>query len=538
MRIKRIKLKNYKRFRDLTIELGDNPKRIVALVGPNGCGKSSVFDALLYVNNCFNMLGKTGEKGNSYHSLVKNNQMTMDNIDILFDEGKYVDVREKRYKEKTHNTIFSFRSSFRFNGELNVRDVKAVSDILNNDYGASTAADLDERIEENYRRLSIKYNNYLNEMDCKPSEAKSVIIGELNESIEKCLGLTIDNLGNIESGRGSFYFKKDDFDEPFEYNVLSSGEKEVVDIILDLYIRKDSFVNSIYIIDEPELHLNTKIQRTLLQEINKMVPNNCQIWIATHSIGFLRSMQDDFNNETQIIEFKEENKWASDSYVLRPIVKNRSNWIRIFETALDDLSGLLSPKRIIYCEGRYVPSIKGEEQGLDAIVYNIIFGERYSDTLFVSSGGNTELDKFSQIAVLVLSKALSNVEILVLKDRDIYSNCKATIEQRELYLSNHPTNHRVLKRFEIENYLYDKEVLGKFCHINNLTFNESDYEKYVTDINNQQVKDITGKIKKICSFEKSMSSKNFKIELARVIEPSMNVYKELEKVIFGNQAEC
>jgi len=45
MRIKNIRLKEFKRFDDLTIELGDNPKKIIALVGPNGCGKSSIFDA-------------------------------------------------------------------------------------------------------------------------------------------------------------------------------------------------------------------------------------------------------------------------------------------------------------------------------------------------------------------------------------------------------------------------------------------------------------------------------------------------------------
>ena len=44
MYIKKIRLVDYKRFHDLTIDLGDNPKRIVALVGPNGCGKSSIFD--------------------------------------------------------------------------------------------------------------------------------------------------------------------------------------------------------------------------------------------------------------------------------------------------------------------------------------------------------------------------------------------------------------------------------------------------------------------------------------------------------------
>ncbi len=49
MLITKLRLKNgYKRFHDLTIDLGETPARIVALVGPNGCGKSSVLDGLLY----------------------------------------------------------------------------------------------------------------------------------------------------------------------------------------------------------------------------------------------------------------------------------------------------------------------------------------------------------------------------------------------------------------------------------------------------------------------------------------------------------
>jgi len=53
MFIKSISMKDFKRFHNLTIDLGDKPKRIVALVGPNGCGKSSVFDAMLYMSNYY-----------------------------------------------------------------------------------------------------------------------------------------------------------------------------------------------------------------------------------------------------------------------------------------------------------------------------------------------------------------------------------------------------------------------------------------------------------------------------------------------------
>lgn len=319
---------------------------------------------------------------------------------------------------------------------------------------------------------------------------------------------------------------------PFEYNVLSAGEKEVVDILLDLYLRKDEYTDSIYIIDEPELHLNTAIQRKLLIEINKMIPDNCQIWVATHSIGFLRALQDELNDMSQIIEFKEENKWASQAYTLVPMVKSRNNWRNLFATALDDLTGLVSPKRIVYCEGRAEPTRTGEERGFDAEVFNSIFGEKYPDTLFISSGGNTELDQRSEIAISILSKVFSDVEILVLKDRDMASGKETTEEDRQMYLSNNPENHRVLNRFEIENYLYDKEVLKKYCEENGKIFDEAAYDSFVTDIINQHVKDSTGRIRNFCGIVGSINAEVFKKNLAKVIDSSMQVYNELERVIF------
>ncbi|MHB1688982.1 MAG: AAA family ATPase [Ignavibacteriaceae bacterium] len=533
MLIKKIQLKNgYKRFHDLTIDLGNDPKRIIALIGPNGCGKSSVFDGMLFLTSAYNQIGNKGVKDYTYHSMTKNPNYNQQNVIIDFIEGNIGSIWNKRMPNGNGNTIFSFRSPYRYNSNLKVTQSQSLRELRLNNYGASTTIDVDDKMEENYRRLLVKYNKFLNDSDCKPSEAKVKIIGDLNQAIKNCLDLEIESLGDIEANEGTIYFKKPDHPARFDFNVLSSGEKEVVDILLDIYLRKEEYNDSIYLIDEPELHINTSIQKSLLIEINKLVPQNCQIWVATHSIGFLRALQEELNSDSQIIEFKQSINWASEPQILVPIKKSRSNWKSIFSIALDDLVELVSPKRIIYCEGKDKPGSDGVDKGFDAKVFNNIFAEEYSDTLFISSGGNTELDQRSEIAISILSKVFSNVEILVLKDRDMSSGRSNTENDRRIYLETNPPNHRVLKRWEIENYLFDKEVLKKYCASNELNFAEEEYDKFVFDIINQNLKDETGRIKNFCNITTSINAEYFKLALSNIITNSMTIYLELEDCIF------
>ena len=284
-------------------------------------------------------------------------------------------------------------------------------------------------MEMNYRRLQAKYSKYRDENDIKPSEARAHIIGELNRALSNCLDLIISSLGEVQSGQGTLYFEKSDQTDPFEFNVLSAGEKEVVDILLDLYLRQDDYNDTVFLIDEPELHINTAIQRKLLIEINKLVGVNCQIWVATHSIGLLRALQDELKEDCQVIYFEPGTDFARSAHTLSPIEKTRHNWIRIFETALDDLTGLVSPKRLVYCEGK-ADTKRGEECGVDAQAYNNIFCNDYHDTLFVSSGGNTELQQRSEIALRILMKVFRDIEILVLVDRDFASDMRMTLKKQ------------------------------------------------------------------------------------------------------------
>ncbi len=537
MLIKSIRLKNgYKRFKDLTIDLGDTPSRIVALVGPNGCGKSSVFDGMLFVQNAYTgQLGETGQQDSLYHSLNQQPNYSYQNVEISFTDGSFREVFDNKRIDGKEKTIFSFRSPYRYNSKVKVAETRAINEIRLNNYGASTTNALDGKMETNYRRLQAKYAKYRDENDFRPSEAKDHIVGELNSALSNCLDLEISSLGEIQSGKGTIYFTKPDQPDPFEFNVLSAGEKEVVDILLDLYLRRDDYDDTVFLVDEPELHINTAIQKKLLIEIDKFVGGNCQIWVATHSIGFLRALQDDLRDDCQIVYFEPGAEFATSSHVLRPIAKTRQNWLNIFQTALDDLAGLISPNRLVFCEGKAEPG-NGEEKGLDARVYNNIFGEVHNDTLFVSSGGNTEPQQRSEIAFAVLMKVFKGMEIIVLVDRDFASGKQTDANDREVYLSNNPDNHRVLKRWELENYLYDIEVLKKYSAEHGLMFDESAYNRHVRDIVNDHVKDKTGIIKNICGVTGNINAELFKIELSKCITPDMSVYKELHDCIFSAES--
>lgn len=533
MHIKRVRLKNgYKRFRDLTIDLGEKPARIVALVGPNGSGKSSVLDGLLYHQMAHEPIGETGRRAPTYHSMDANTSFEYHNIEIDFVDGSYSQIRAILAKVGKPNTVFSFRSPYRYNNHIKINEIRPTGAISGNGYGASDASSLDSKMENNYRRLQAMVNHYMQEKDIKPSEARSKIIGELNSSIKKCLDLEISSVGNVEADKGTLYFKKTDHPREFEFNVLSSGEKEVIDLLLDLYLRREDFDDTVFLIDEPELHINTSIQSNLLTEIDRLVGEKCQIWLTTHSIGFLRALQTQMKDKCQIIQFKSDYNLATTPYILTPMKATVAAWRELFAVALDDLATLVSPKRIIYCEGRDRPGTGGAERGMDAQALNAIFAEDYPDALFISSGGNTELDQRSAIAITLLSKVLPGVEVLVFKDRDMASGKVTDENDRQIYLKNHPSNHRVMKRFELENYLYDKEVLKAYCDANILTFDETAYDAFVKDIINQNIKDETGRIKNICGINVNVNPEKFKLSLSEYLTKDMAAYTELRDCIF------
>ena len=50
MNVSELHLRNFKRFTDLKIDLSACPAKLVLLIGANGSGKSSIFDAIEYLS--------------------------------------------------------------------------------------------------------------------------------------------------------------------------------------------------------------------------------------------------------------------------------------------------------------------------------------------------------------------------------------------------------------------------------------------------------------------------------------------------------
>lgn len=514
MKIKQINLKDFKRFTDLTVDLGDNPKKIVALVGPNGCGKSSIFDAFFEKLRDFKGLRDTPTEkffSKNYYSLDPEKEKKK------YNKNESIKIIRDGESNNFDKKSFYIRTPYRITSRLDIKNIKSLPEVLDDTESPGSSYGIDSRLQQNYERLLGNFFSDVYGQSITGEDWVNQNMKKINDILKNVLDIKISYLGDPTKNKGQLYFEKGT-EKNFPFENLSSGEKEVVDIIIDLLIKNEQFNETIYAIDEPELHLNTKIQRRLLIEIDKLIPDNCQLWVATHSVGFLRAIQKDLGDKSCVLDFSEKD-YFSNREIISPMKLNRKNWKRIFETALEDLTGLLSPEKIIYCEGRRDLGSDGEELGLDAKIYNNIFEEEYSEVLFISSGGNKEVDKNSEIALNILSKAFEDVKLFLLKDRD-----DLTDEERSIWLREN-NNRRMLKKREVENYIFDKEIIMKAfpCVLSD------DYDKIINDIN-ADIKNQAGNLKQLCGFSNNVE--DFKLYLSNYISSDTNTYKELKSVIF------
>jgi len=255
---------------------------------------------------------------------------------------------------------------------------------------------------------------------------------------------------------GTFSFAKG-VTSKFSYKNLSGGEKAAFDLLLDFIVKKSTFDDTVYVIDEPEAHMNTRLQGALLGELYNLVPDGSQLWISTHSIGMMRHARKLHQQDPSKVVFLDfEGHDFDKPTTVSPAVPSRAFWERVLKVALDDLADLVSPSQVVICEGNPKTPIGGKNEEHDARCYNSIFEAEFPDTKFISGGNSHEVAADRLRFASVFGNVVSGITVKRLIDGDDHSP-EDKIEFRKEGIN-------ALTRRHIESYLFDDEILSALCN--------------------------------------------------------------------------
>ncbi len=453
MKIKSIQLKNFKRFTDLTLENISEQAKLVLLIGANGSGKSSLFDAFNYFQTQKNNIAPRGEVAEYYQKGSAIGEISFDTSN-----GKiHCSVGLQMVVENLDKLLFFGRSSIRIVPTLGNKG---------NPYEIEQDTDRPEKFIENDIRFVNDVYAYIKQIDDAMREpvfsgvkADTLqifhsFIDPLNQSLsrifegDKFAIQIIEYASSTPEVAAKLIFQKGN--SKINYDILSHGEKQVVVLLLNFIVRKKQYENAIIYIDEMDCHLNTVLQENLLKEIvEKWIPDSSQLWTASHALGFIEYAQKTEN--AVILDFD-----SLNFDVPQTISPEPKEVLDVYDLAIPKsiLSKLFHDKKIIFCEN------KNDEY------YNLLGLE---NTLFV--GIHDSRDFFLQIK--------RDKKRFSLRDRDFISSTEITRIQKK-----YPT-YKILRYYNFENYLFHPDNIAEL--------NPKGFDKivYIEDIITQKNKRIS-----------------------------------------------
>jgi predicted ATPase len=447
MKIRQITLENFKGFSQLSIADIPVGARIVMLVGPNGSGKSSLIDAV-YMWHRHHLAG-ISVWDRSYHLKQAPNVEgnSADTVQVVFHDPQ-PEGDDARRKAVYVRTAYRNEPEFQLDQLANVQSALTENRL-------KRLIDNDQTVGLNYRRLVSR-----GFQEAFETGAEGVTLGQFREShiggIRDAMqrlfpGLILNSLGNPLVG-GTFRFDKGE-SKAFPYKNLSGGEKAAFDLLLDIYVKKSEFDDTVFFIDEPEAHISTALQSVLFDEIERAIPVGGQLWLSSHSIGFMRRAYQLWRDDPASVVFIDFDAVSFDRpMTLRPAAPDKPFWKRAMRIALHDLADYVAPNRVVLCEGG---GGVGSGRDFDADCYGIIFGGEFADTIFLGSGGADDVENNAGRSQRVINAMAPGTEIVRLVDRDD----RTDLEVRD----TRARGVRVLSMRNIESYLLADATLTQVC---------------------------------------------------------------------------
>ena len=537
MKIKAILVSDFKRFHHLTITNIPASAKLVVLAGPNGYGKSSLFDAFLSWHRARSNMGRNRDSDYYLRTASKDPHCSPEQkVQIQLHSATPTDQQKLK-------GIFYIRSAYRNDPDFTTTNIQQQAPTLD-EIRFSRLIENDAAVAKNYAHMTAKAMHDI----FKPADStltvvefQNRILHGINEALHNVFPhLTLTSFGEPPA-QGSFFFTKG-ISTNFHYKNLSGGEKAAFDLIIDLIAKKDVFNDTIFCIDEPEAHLNTRVQGSLLRAILDIIPDNSQLWIATHAIGMMRAARDIWSNDpAKVCFFDFEGLDFDQPQVVNPVQPSRAFWRRALNVALDDLSSLIAPERIVICEGtpRNTPN-SGANADHDSQCYNAIFATTRPDALFISGGNASEVISDHYVLVAGLNSAAMGAQITRLVDRDAQSDQEVEeLKKRKI---------RVLSKRHLEGYLWSEEMLTKLCNEQGKPDKISEIIAELSRLKNDlkaqgkpddDLKSISGQMyvfvkRTLALHTHGNTAKAFMRDtLSPLVTPDTKTYKDIENDIFG-----
>ncbi len=441
MKLRSVAIADFKRFTQLTVTGLPQTARLIILAGPNGSGKSSFFDAL----HRWHSLSSRGEAwSDDYHMKVgvhKIQQWKEDQLDVRF---------HTQFSEQDKKKLIYVRSAYRNDPEYQTQSLKKLANPLD-ERRVNRMIDNDAAIGRNYQRLAAQVFDIFETTPQMTDQFIERIIAPIRAPLQRLFpSLVLNDLANPLTD-GTFRFTKGK-SRGFNFKNLSGGEKAAFDLILDLAIATRAYDNTVFCIDEPESHMNGRLQAELLSVLYSQVPDNCQLVLATHSISIMRRARDIAAQQPGSVVFLDFDGHDFDQPVtITPAKVDTAFWTSVYDVALDDLAALVAPERVVICEGEPQTRNVRKHYSHDARCYDKIFQEEFPETQFVPGGSASEVVDDKRGIAYVLGVLTQGTEVVRLVDRD----ARSPDERSELIRRG----VRVLSKRNLESYLFDDEVL-------------------------------------------------------------------------------
>ena len=399
--------------------------------------------------------------------------------------------------------------------------------------------DNDSSVDDNYQRLVSRTIDKIFDTSNDTKHVKDIreeILGKIREAMLRLFpDLLLTEIG-LPTEKSEFYFEKGTTHQ-YGYEKLSGGEKAAFDLLLDMVIKSDFYDNTIFCIDEPETHIHTQLQAKLLRELFNIVEEPSQLWIATHSFGMLKEakkLSEEYPGQVVFLNF--DGYDFDEEVVIEPSECDSTIWNKMLEITLDDYATLLSPDKIVFCEG----TTRGRKRkDFDARCYANIFRKKYPNTLFYSLGSCNDIEKDKNAIVEFISCLSPNAQIIRVIDRDDRSD-EEVEELRQQGV-------KVLRYRNVEGYLLNEEVISKWC----VASNYPDLREQALQIREQRISesidrgnaqddlksagnDIYTDLKKLFHLTRCGNNGEsiMRDTISKLITEDMVVFEELEQDIF------